>query len=133
MKDIVWGYVLSVGVDEIDEDHRKLVNIFNILNHAVTEHESADYLAAVLEELINCTIWHFSHEERLMLKYDYKDREEHKAIHQDLIKNARELQHKILEAKKPVPDEDIEFLEHWLTEHILTEDLKLGNYLSQVM
>jgi hemerythrin len=133
MKDIVWGYVLSVGVDEIDEDHRKLVHIFNILNHAVTENESADYLAAVLEELINCTVWHFSHEERLMLKYDYENREEHKAIHQDLIQKARELQHKILEAKNTVLDEDIEFLEHWLTEHILTEDLKLGNYLSQVM
>ena len=35
VKDIVWGEILRVGVDEIDEDHRKLVNIFNILNHAV--------------------------------------------------------------------------------------------------
>ena len=52
MRDIVWGHILSVGVDEIDEDHRKLVNIFNILNHAVMEGESSDYLAAVLEELV---------------------------------------------------------------------------------
>ena len=72
MKDIVWGDVLSVAVDEIDEDHRKLVNIFNILNHSLAEGESPDYLAAVLEELINCTVWHFSHEERLMLKYGYE-------------------------------------------------------------
>ena len=50
MKDIVLDDVLSVGFDEIDEDHRKLVNIFNILNHSVTGGESLDYLAAVLEE-----------------------------------------------------------------------------------
>ena len=133
MKDLVWGSILSVGVDEIDEDHRKLVNIFNILNHAVTEGESPDYLAAVLEELINCTVWHFSHEERLMLKYGYEGIEEHKAEHQELIKSAKKLQQEILQADKPVADENIEFLERWLTEHILTTDMRLGSYLSQVM
>lgn len=133
MKDIVWGVVLSVAVDEIDEDHRKLINIFNILNHAVAEGESPEYLAAVLKELINCTVWHFSHEERLMLKYGYEEIEEHKAEHQELINSAKALQQKILQADKPVSDEDIEFLERWLTGHILTTDMKLGSYLSQVM
>jgi len=133
VKDIVWGDVLSVAVDEIDEDHRKLVNIFNILNHSVAEGESPDYLAAVLEELINCTVWHFSHEERLMLKYGYEGIEEHKAEHQGLINSAKKLQQEILQADKPVSDEDIEFLERWLAEHILTADMRLGSYLSQVM
>lgn len=32
MKDIVWGDILSVEVDVIDEDHHKQVNIFNIRN-----------------------------------------------------------------------------------------------------
>ena len=133
MKDIVWSHTLSVEVDEIDEDHRKLVNIFNILNHAVVEGESPDYLAAILEELINCTVWHFSHEERLMLKYGFEEIEEHKAEHRELIKSAKELRQEILQANKPVADEHIEFLERWLTEHILTADMRLGSYLSQVM
>jgi hemerythrin len=133
VKDIVWGKVLSVEVDEIDEDHRKLVNIFNILNHAVIDGEPKEYLVAVLEELINCTVWHFSHEDRLMLKYNYKEIEEHKTEHQDLIKSAKMLQQEILQADKFVADADIEFLERWLTEHILTADMRLGAYLSQVM
>ena len=133
MKDIVWGHVLSVEVDEIDEDHRKLVNVFNILNHSLRDGESLEYLAAVLEELINCTIWHFSHEERLMLKYDYEEIKEHKAVHQELIKSAKQLQRKVLQADNPIADEDVEFLERWLTEHILTDDMRLGAYLSQVM
>jgi len=133
VKDIVWSNVLSVEVDEIDEDHRKLVNIFNILNHSVMEGESPEYLAAVLEELINCTVWHFSHEERLMLKYDYEGIEEHKTDHQELINAARKLQHEIIQAENPVSDVNIEFLERWLTEHILTSDMRLGSYLSQVM
>ena len=133
MKDIVWDHVLSFGIDEIDEDHRRLVNLFNILNHSVTEGDAPDYLEAVLEELISCTVWHFSHEERLMLKYGYEEIAEHKMEHQELIESAKELQQKILQAGKLVANEDIEFLEHWLTEHILTADMKLGSYLAQVM
>ena len=133
MKDIVWSDVLSVEVDEIDEDHHKLVSIFNTLNHAVQERESPEYLAAVLEELINCTVWHFSHEERLMLKYGYDEMDDHKAIHQELIKSVKELQQKILEEGNTVPDEAIVFLERWLTEHILSSDMRLGAFLSRVM
>ena len=133
MKDLVWSEILSVGVAEIDEDHRKLVNVFNVLNHSVSEGASPEYLAATLEELINCTVWHFSHEERLMLKYRYAEIDEHKAEHRELIKSAKELQQKLLQADKPVANEHIEFLERWLTEHILTTDLRLGSRLSQVM
>ena len=133
MRDITWSRVLSVGVEEIDEDHRKLVGIFNILNHAVIDRESPEYMAAVLEELINCTVWHFSHEERLMLKHRYEDSDEHKAEHRELIKSAKDLQQGILQADKPVAEEHIGFLERWLTEHILTADMRLGSYLSQVM
>ena len=133
MKDIVWGDILSVEVDEIDEDHRKLVNIFNILNHSVAEGESPEYLAAVLEELINCTVWHFSHEERLMLKHGYPEMEAHKVEHQALIRSARKLQQELLQVNKPVAEEEIVFLERWLTEHILTFDMRLGTYLARVL
>ena len=133
MKDLVWDYVLSVGIDEIDEDHRRLVNLFNMLNHSVTEGDGIDYLEAVLEELINCTVWHFSHEERLMLKYGYEGYAEHKAEHEELIKSAKQLQQKIRDAGKLDANKDLEVLEHWLTGHILSDDMKLGSYLINVM
>ena len=133
MNDLVWGEVLSVAVDEIDEDHRKLVNVFNVLDHSVAEGESQEYLAAVLNELINCAIWHFSHEERLMLKHGYKEIGEHKAEHRELIATIKKLQQEILQSGKPVSDANIEFIEHWLAEHILTTDMRLGSFLSQVM
>lgn len=132
MKDIVWSKILSVGFDEIDEDHRKLVNTFNVLNLAVKEGESAEYLAATLEELLNCTVWHFSHEERLMLKHRYGGIEEHKAEHRELIQGAKELQQQLLQASQGVTDEQIVFLERWLTAHILTTDQRLGAFLAQV-
>lgn len=133
MKDLVWSHVLSVGNDEIDADHHKLVDLFNMLNHSVTEGDSPEYLAAILEELINCTVWHFSHEERLMVKYAYDGYDEHKADHRELIDGVRELQQKILGADKRVSDEELLFLERWLTEHILTDDMRLGSFLAEKM
>lgn len=133
MKDIEWGPVLSIGVDEIDDDHQKLINIFNILNQSLTSGEPAEYIAAVLEELINCTVWHFSHEERLMLKHDYPELDEHRAIHQDLINTIHELRHKVLQGGKVIGVAQLDVIEKWLTGHILTDDMKLGAYLSQVM
>ncbi|MBL7002556.1 MAG: hemerythrin family protein [Gammaproteobacteria bacterium] len=133
MKNIEWGKILSVEIDEIDDDHRKLLDIFNILNHSLMEGESQEYLAAVLKELINCTVWHFSHEERLMLKYNYEKTEEHKKAHQELINSALELQEKILHSDGALVEKDLIFLDHWLTEHIVTDDMELGTFLSQVM
>ena len=133
MKNIIWDETLSVEVDEIDEDHRRLVDLFNILSHSVAEGDATDYIEAVLEELISCTIWHFRHEERLMLKYKYEGFVEHKAEHRDLIDSVKELQQKFHKENKLLTNEDIEFLADWLTEHILGQDMKLGFYLMRVM
>jgi hemerythrin-like metal-binding protein len=133
VKDLIWDKALSVQIEEIDDDHRKLVDLYNILNHSVVDGDATDYIEAVMEELISCTIWHFRHEERLMLKYGYEGFAEHKSEHLELIESARELQQKLLQEGKSVSSEDIEFLEHWLIGHILGTDMDLGSYLGEVM
>ena len=133
MKDIVWDKSLSIDVDEVDDDHRRLVDVFNVLSHAVADGESADYLEAVLQELINCTVWHFSHEERLMLKYGYAERAEHKAEHRELIDSVKALQAKFLVGDRQLSGKEIEYLEHWLTEHIYVADMKMGAFLADAM
>jgi hemerythrin-like metal-binding protein len=133
MKDLIWGETLSVQVKEIDEDHRRLVDLFNILNHSVAEGDGLDYIKAVLEELISCTIWHFKHEERLMLKYGYEGYLEHKTEHDELIDSVKELQTKFIQDGQMLTSDEIEFLEHWLTGHILSTDMDLGSYLVEAM
>ena len=133
MKKIIWDETLSVDGGEIDEDHRRLVDLFNILSRSVEEGDAAEYIDAVLEELISCTIWHFRHEERLMLMYKYDGLDVHKDEHNDLIDSVRGLQQKFHKENKLLTNEDIEYLERWLTEHILGHDMKLGFYLMKVM
>ncbi len=133
MTNITWDESLSVEVDEIDEDHQKLVNLFNILSHSVAQGDDADYIDAVLEELITCTVWHFRHEERLMLLHKYDGLQEHRTEHNELIDSVKELQQKFSEEKKALTQDEIEFLEGWLTGHILGQDMRLGFFLMKVM
>ena len=132
MKDIEWDQFFSVGIEEIDDDHRLLVNLCNMLNHSVKEGAGKDYVGAVLEELINCTVWHFSHEERLMLKHGYDKHEDHEAEHRSLIDDIKGLQQEFLQAGK-LGVKDFEFLEYWLTQHILVADMRFGSFLTKVM
>lgn len=133
MKNLKWDESLSVDVDEIDDDHRKLVDLFNLLSDAVANSDPTDYIEAILEELITCTVWHFKHEERLMLKYEYKDRIAHTEEHDDLISKVRELQEHYLNSDTHLTSENMEYLNTWLTEHILGHDMKLGFYLLRAM
>jgi ATP-binding cassette subfamily C exporter for protease/lipase len=43
------------------------------------------------------------------------------------------LQRKFLQESGSLSSEDIEFLEHWLTEHIYVADMQMGSYLGEVM
>lgn len=133
MKDLIWDKSLSVQVQEIDDDHRKLVDLFNILNHSVENEDAPDYIEAVMEELLSCTVWHFKHEERLMLRHAYAGLAEHKSEHNELVESARALQQKLQQQGKTVSAEEIKFLENWLTGHILGADMELGSYLGENM
>lgn len=133
MKELIWDKTLSVSVNEIDDDHQHLVTLFNIFKHSVVDGEPPEFRAAVLEELITCTVYHFRHEERLMLKYNYPYFSGHKAEHQELIESAAAFQQKYLDDGGKMSEADFEYLEQWLTEHILVVDMKLGEWLEGVM
>ena len=133
MKIITWDESLSVDGGEIDEEHRKLVDLLNMLSQSVAKGDAEDYIDAVFEELISCTIWHFRHEERLMVMYKYDGLDDHRAEHNELIESVQELQRKFHKGKNPLTNEDFEYLEDWLTVHILGRDMKLGFYLMDVM
>ena len=129
MKQRAWDDLLSIGIEEVDNDHRILLNLFNLLAEAASEEEDDEYLAVVLEELINATAWHFSHEERLMLECSYPNLAAHKTEHQDLMDSVRAFQDSWLKDGTLEADE-FEFLERWLTEHILVSDMKFGSWIA---
>ncbi|MEE4294066.1 MAG: bacteriohemerythrin [Xanthomonadales bacterium] len=128
MKELVWDEVLSVENEEIDNDHRILINLFNLLGRSVLSGASREYVELVLEELIRCTAWHFSHEERLMMLSGYGGLEEHRREHMELMQSVRQIQEEILRSGR-LEEREFEILEQWLTGHILAADMEFGEYL----
>lgn len=125
-----WSDTLSVGFAEMDEDHKKLVEMVNHLNDVVERGESGEVVEDILEELVSYTQWHFRHEERLMQEYEYQGLFNHKKEHEDLTAQAVELFEKYQSGDSEVPRMMLPFLKGWLTEHILGTDKKTGAFLA---
>lgn len=126
---VEWTDELSVGVQEIDEQHKVLVGLLNRFHEAVVTGRDHEAIKSVLKELADYTIIHFSVEESLMRIFNYPDYENHKHHHAELAKQVTDLQSKVENEKAEVSMEVLNFLRHWLTHHILGDDKKYGPYL----
>ena len=125
---IEWTNELSVGLDEIDEQHKILVNLLNELHKAITEKKGSAACGHILDELIQYTIVHFAVEESLMRIFDYPYYEEHKGHHKELTDQVLELQRKFRSGQAVITFELMGFLRKWLTVHIMKEDKLYGPF-----
>jgi hemerythrin len=125
-----WADKYSVGVREIDDQHKELIAIINELH----EHMGRGSANAVLEEvfarLLAYTDTHFATEERLMGSSAFPGLQAHKEAHEALLKQARELQRGFEAGELLLSLKVMEFLKEWLVEHIMGEDKKLGAFLT---
>lgn len=130
MKPLVeWTDELSVGVQEIDEQHKILVGLVNRMYESIIRRTDRQEINVILNELAQYTVIHFAVEESLMRIFDYPDYDAHKKHHQELINQVVELQHKTAANEASVSMEVLHFLRHWLTYHILNDDKKYGPFL----
>jgi len=119
---IEWSDDLSVGIEEIDEQHKILVGLVNDMHTALHERRGAEITNDILRQLKTYTIIHFAVEESLMRVFHYPDYEEHKAHHQKLIEQINELQKKLENGTHSISFELMHFLRQWLSHHIMEED-----------
>ena len=124
-----WKDEYSVGIFEIDSQHRKLVDILNRLNLDISEKKYN--IMTVVSELIEYTISHFKFEEALLTKYEYPDREKHKILHESLTRDVLAYQVKIEQGESISASKIVDFLSNWLSVHILEEDQTYAHFLME--
>lgn len=125
---ISWSDDLSVGIEEIDEQHKIMVRLVNELYAGIIQKTDEEVVRKTLEELVQYTIVHFAVEESLMRIFDYPQYEEHKKHHQDLTTQVRDLYTKIQTGEAQISMELLNFLRAWLTNHIMIEDKHYSPY-----
>ena len=116
----------SVGHAWIDADHRDLVSRLNRLFLAVMSGAEPEEQRQLLDALIASTASHFAREEELMLKMSYVGLEKHKAEHDILLDEVRELQVRFNSGSIALTESLFDYLSEWLNFHTVTTDKKLA-------
>ena len=129
-----WRQDLSVGFQEIDDQHKELFRKINDLLESIGQGRGIQEVKNMIKFLEDYTATHFSAEEKLMLKYNYNGYSVQKTEHNKFIKVLDELKKKIgtsdvllsslLTVQKVTVD--------WLINHISKMDKGLGSFLAGV-
>ncbi len=119
---IEWSNELSVGIEEIDAQHKVLVDLLNQIHTAIQQRHGAELTKQILDRLGEYTRVHFAVEESLMRILHYPDYERHKQEQDKLIGQLNCVHAKLTSGKASISFELAHFLKRWLTKHIMETD-----------
>ncbi len=125
-----WKEEYSVGIDHIDQDHKKLLSLLNRFTTAYDYAMTESFEKDALEDLVNYTKYHFEREESLMQQYDYPDFDAHQQQHREMIKQVEHFVELYNEKGHDALNEISDFLTQWLINHINGTDKGYSQYLN---
>ncbi len=133
MATYLWRDEFSIGHPEIDRQHQQLFALLDKLYDAVCigDQNSAAERAVemAVAELVSDTRSHFDLEESLMRESGYVGLEQHQQQHQQLLSRVDEKVAALRSGDKLISIELLEFMNLWLTQHILKSDAQLAQVL----
>jgi hemerythrin len=128
-----WRADMSIGVEKIDAQHRQLVEQVSSLLDACTQGKGKQEVGRMMAFLGEYVLTHFADEEELQLKSGYPGYREHKALHEQFVREYGLLNQQLLaegasvrftlQVNRTVVD--------WLVQHISKADKALGEHLAK--
>jgi len=128
---VEWSSQFSVGVADIDEQHKGLLEMINKLHEAILANHSSEACAEILDEMVVYAAEHFATEEGYMDRLNYPDAAEHKREHQNFAAQCKEFQEDLAAARISLTLDLGKFLLSWLYDHIRKVDMQLGQFILQ--
>ena len=119
---IDWLPSYSVGVKEIDDQHKQFVLLINDLNDTLEICCEEIELGDIIKQLLAYADYHFATEEKYFDSFSYPGTEKHKKIHQDFRNTVVDFQKKYFGQENKVAKEVMNFMKDWLADHINTVD-----------
>ncbi|MGA2192761.1 MAG: bacteriohemerythrin [Nitrospirota bacterium] len=126
-----WDESLAIGIAEIDNQHKEIFRRVGILIGACKQGKGREEIGETLGFLKDYTVKHFKMEEGIQQLYGYPFYPEHKAMHEQFIRNFKGIKE---EFEKKGPSLPLVLLlnkavVNWLTDHIGREDKKIGEFM----
>jgi hemerythrin len=88
---IEWRKEFETGVAEVDHEHQELVELINELHEQIGAHAPRETVSEFLGEVFAKISAHFALEETVMRKHDYDEYLDHKADHEKLLDDLRDI------------------------------------------
>ena len=124
-----WKQQYSVGIPSIDAQHQNLFGIAHELYEAMSAGKGKAALARILDRLVQYTVVHFAHEERLMRQNEYPDLAKHQVEHAALTQKVSQFQQDFQAGHVTMTVQLLHFLKDWLEHHIQGSDKAYAPHL----
>lgn len=133
---LVWKEEYEIGVEQIDEQHKRLFelgnNIYALINDYLYE-DKYDKIVHILDELREYTKYHFKSEEAYMLQTKYPKYFSQKVEHDDFIEKIEEVELRDLDKDQDKHIQELlTFVFNWIIEHIVQKDMLMKNHQQTV-
>ena len=127
---IEWKKEFETGVEDVDHEHQELVDLINALHAKLETGADQDTVADFLGEVFARISAHFALEETVMRKHDYDEYAAHKADHEALLDDIRD----IMDAHAAGDYSDYAnalsgVVRDWFVNHFKTKDARLHKLL----
>lgn len=132
MATIGWNEENELGEEQLDRQHRVLVNLLNGLEVAMSYGDSRPLLGPLLEQFLEHAQTHFETENRLLEQSECPELEIHKTQHQAFLNKALQLHNRLLkQADFLISVETVRLMRDWLYAHIEVQNCPFSAYLKK--
>ncbi|MCB2230316.1 bacteriohemerythrin [bacterium] len=123
---IEWKKEYEIGVSQIDTQHKKLVDLLERLRLSLPNGLQNPMVGSALKEIVEYTQTHFRDEETLMRGIRFADLDRHAILHKVLLGEVAGILKKLKAGEDYNALDLLQFLKHWLVDHIIKEDSRIG-------
>jgi len=124
-----WKTSYSIGLEEIDGQHKTLLALFSDITEAIARDDSWSDVHYRVVALRSFAEFHFRFEEAMMRFFGYPDaaNESHCKAHRAFFERLDSIVRTSL--RDEVKKDMVRFLFDWLTEHILVSDREYAEFI----
>ncbi len=130
MPHFIWSSEYELGISVIDAQHQRIIHYINRVYDTLENESSQDEINDILTHLLDYTYSHLAFEEAMLEEIGYEELSEHQLTHNTFTKLIENLR-KRADCGENVGAELAAFLNNWLIFHIMVEDAKYVDAVSE--
>jgi hemerythrin len=122
---IEWKDEFNLGIEDVDTDHRALIELINAMHDSVSAAADRATLVEGVTRIYDLVAMHFADEEAYMRETRYMAYAEHKEDHEILLDDLRDIIDQVRSDGGYAEARLSADLEYWFSQHFRTHDARL--------